>query len=150
NPRDLRRRRGGRRSEGGAGGDHRVPPAPQEVPGAGGEDPAGRAPGRTAGKRQDAAGEGDRRRGRGPVLLDLRERVCGNVRRRGTGRTSWIRRCCGPGGSTGGSWSTIRTRRGGGRSWACTSGANRSGKTPTWTCWRAGRRGSAARIWPTW
>ena len=54
-PRHLRRRRRHRRGQGGAGGDRRVPARPAEVPAPRRQDPEGRAAGRPAGHRQDAA-----------------------------------------------------------------------------------------------
>ncbi len=74
-----RRLRGGDR---GARGDQGVPGRAGQVPGGRGEDPQGRPAVRPARHRQDAAGPGGRRRGRGAVLLDLRLGLRGDVRRR--------------------------------------------------------------------
>ena len=57
--------------------------APAQVPGHRGQDPQGRAALRAARDRQDAAGPGRGRRGRRAVLLHLRLRLRGDVRRRG-------------------------------------------------------------------
>ena len=54
-PRDLRGRRRHRRGQGRAAGDRRVPEGPAEVPAPGRQDPQGRAAGRPARHRQDAA-----------------------------------------------------------------------------------------------
>ena len=70
------------RGGGGAPGDQGVPREPQEVPGARSAHPQGRAALRAAGNRQDAAGARRGRRGRGPVLLDLRLGLRRDVRRR--------------------------------------------------------------------
>ena len=58
---------------------------PPEVPEAGRAHPARPAAGRPSRHRQDAAGQGHRRRSQGAVLLDLRFRLRRNVRRRGRG-----------------------------------------------------------------
>ena len=59
---------------------------PEEVPAARRPHPARRAARRPARHRQDAARQGDRRRGRRAVLLDLRLRLRRDVRRRRRGR----------------------------------------------------------------
>jgi cell division protease FtsH len=63
-------------------GDHRVPQEPGEVPAARRTHPPRRAARRAARHRQDAAGQGHRRRGRRAVLLHLRLRLRRDVRRR--------------------------------------------------------------------
>ena len=78
----LRRRGRGQRGQGGARGDHRVPQGPQEVPAPGREDSQGRAADGIPGYRQDPARPGGGRRGRSPLLLDLRLGLRGDVRRR--------------------------------------------------------------------
>ena len=78
---DLRGRRRRRGGQGRAAGDHRVPQGSPAVPEAGREDSQGRPPGGPARHRQDPAGQGDRRRGERPVLLDLGVRLRGDVRR---------------------------------------------------------------------
>ena len=82
---DLRRRGGRRRGEGGAEGDRRVPEGPEGLRPARRADAEGRAARRAARHRQDAPREGGRRRGGRAVLLHLRLRVRGDVRRRGRG-----------------------------------------------------------------
>ena len=72
------RRRGGR----GAPRDQGIPREPEEVPGARGADPDGRAALRPAGHRQDAARARGRRRGGRAVLLDLGLGLRRDVRRR--------------------------------------------------------------------
>ena len=74
----CRRRRRGRR---GTRRDPGLPAEPGPLPGAGREDPEGRAAVRPARHRQDAAGPGRRRRGRRAVLHDLRVRLRRDVRR---------------------------------------------------------------------
>ena len=69
---DLRRRRRRRRGQGGAEGGRRLPQGPEGVRPPRRAHPQGRAAGRPAGHRQDAAGAGGGRRGRRAVLLDLR------------------------------------------------------------------------------
>ncbi len=81
-PRDLRRRRGRRRVEGRTRRDHRVPARPEEVHAPRRPHSEGRAAGRPAGHRQDAAGEGGGGRSGRPVLLDLGLRLRRDVRRR--------------------------------------------------------------------
>ena len=81
----LRRRRRLRRGQGRGQGAGRLPEGPAEVPEARRPDPARRAAGRPSGHRQDAARQGDRRRGQGAVLLDLRLRLRRDVRRRRRG-----------------------------------------------------------------
>ncbi len=71
----LRRRGRHRRGQGRGRRDHRVPEEPEEVPAAGRADSARRAAGRRAGLRQDAAGQGHRRRGGCAVLLHLAART---------------------------------------------------------------------------
>ena len=78
----VRRRRGRRRGEGGAPGDHRVPARPGEVPAPRRADPQGRSPPRASRHRQDAAREGRRGRGGRAVLLHERLRFRRDVRRR--------------------------------------------------------------------
>ena len=73
-----RHRRGRRRAARGG----RVPPHAREVPGPRRPDSQGRAAGRAAGHRQDAAGQGHRRRGGRAVLQPLRLRLRRDVRRR--------------------------------------------------------------------
>ena len=63
-------------------GDRRVPEEPQEVHDARRAHSEGRAAGRPAGNRQDAAGARRRRRSEGPVLLAERVGVRRDVRRR--------------------------------------------------------------------
>ena len=58
---DLRRRGRRGRGQGGAQGGRRLPARPQEVRGAGGRDPQGRATGGPAGLWQDAPGQGSGR-----------------------------------------------------------------------------------------
>jgi cell division protease FtsH len=60
----------------------RVPARSVQVPEAGRQDSARRADGRLPRHRQDAAGQGHRRRGQGAVLLDFRFRLRRDVRRR--------------------------------------------------------------------
>ena len=79
----LLRRGRGRRGQGRAPRDHRVPQEPPEVPEARRQDPQGRPPGRSPGHRQDAPGQGHRRRGERAVLLDLRLGLRRDVRGRG-------------------------------------------------------------------
>ena len=81
----LRRRRRLRRGQGRGQGAGRLPEGPAEVPEARRPHPARRAAGRPSGHRQDAARQGDRRRGQGAVLLDLRLRLRRDVRRRRRG-----------------------------------------------------------------
>ena len=73
-----RRRRGGR----GAVRDQGLPAEPVAIPGAGRQDPQGRAALRSARHRQDAAGARRRGRGRGSVLHDLGFGLRRDVRRR--------------------------------------------------------------------
>ena len=77
-----RRGRGGRGGRG-APGDQGVPREPQEVPGPGRPHPQRGAAVRPPGHRQDAAGPGGGRRGRGALLLDQRIGLCRDVRRGG-------------------------------------------------------------------
>ena len=63
-------------------GDRRVPASPGEIPAPGGRGAQGRAAGRPARHRQDAAGPGRRRRGRRAVLQHQRLRIHSDVRRR--------------------------------------------------------------------
>ena len=81
----LRRRRRLRRGQGRGQGTGRLPEGPAEVPEARRPHSARRAAGRPSGHRQDLAGQGDRRRGQGAVLLDLRLRLRRDVRRRRRG-----------------------------------------------------------------
>ena len=76
-----RHRRSGRR----AARSRRFPPHAREVPGAGRPHSQGRAAGRPAGNRQNAAGQGDRRRSGRAVFQPLRLRLRRNVRRRRRG-----------------------------------------------------------------
>ncbi len=78
----VRRRRRRRRGQAGLYGGGRVPQEARAVHGRGRQDPQGRAAGRPARDRQDAARQGDRRRGRRALLLDLRLRVRRDVCRR--------------------------------------------------------------------
>ena len=88
---DLRRRRRQddvpgcrrrRRSGAGAARDRRVPEDPAQVHQPRRQDSEGRAAGRPAGHRQDAAGPRGRRRSEGPLLQPERIRVRRDVRRR--------------------------------------------------------------------
>ena len=85
NRRHLLRCRRGRRGEDRTGRDRRVPEEPAGLRQARRAHPQGRAAGRPARHRQDAAGEGRRRRGGRAVLLHLRLRVRRDVRRRRRG-----------------------------------------------------------------
>ena len=78
----LRRRGGLRRGGRGAAGDQGVPAGPRPLPGHRRPHPQGRAALRATGHRQDPAGPGGGRRGRGAVLPDLRLRLRRDVRRR--------------------------------------------------------------------
>ena len=78
----FRRRRRLRRGQGRSCRTGRVPARPHEIPEARRAHSARRADGRLAGHRQDAARQGDRRRGEGAVLLDLGLRLRRDVRRR--------------------------------------------------------------------
>ncbi len=89
--RRRRRRRGGRR----AARDPRLPRRPGQIRGSRRAGPEGRAAGRPARHRQDAAGEGDRGRGRRGLLLALGlglRRVAGRRRRGAASATSSPRR----------------------------------------------------------
>ena len=79
----LRGRRGHRRGARGGAGDRRVPEEARRLPQARRPHPQGRAPRRAARHGQDAARQGHRGRGAGPLLRDLRQRLRGDVRRRG-------------------------------------------------------------------
>ncbi len=81
-PRDLRGRRRRRRGQGRPDRDRRLPEGPGQVPAPGRQDPEGRADGRPARHRQDAARPRRGRRGRRAVLLHLRLRLRRDVRRR--------------------------------------------------------------------
>ena len=74
-----------RRGQGRGQGTGRLPEGPAEVPEAGRPHPARRAAGRPPRHRQDAAGQGHRRRGQGAVLQHLGFRLRRDVRRRGRG-----------------------------------------------------------------
>ena len=80
--RSLRRRRRRRRSQGRAARDRRVSEKSRAIQPARRPHAERHSAGRAARHRQDAAGEGGRRRGQGAVLLDLRLRVRRDVRRR--------------------------------------------------------------------
>src|SRR2546430_1610388 len=69
-------RRGRRRGQGGAAGDHRLPQGPAEVSEARRQDSEGRSSRWSARNRQDAARQGDRRRGERAVLLHLGLGLC--------------------------------------------------------------------------
>ena len=75
-------RRGRRRGEGRAAGDHRVPQGAAEVPEARRPHPQGRAADGPSGNRQDAARARGRRRSQRAVLLDQRLGLRRDVRRR--------------------------------------------------------------------
>ena len=79
---DVQGRRRRRRSQGGAAGDRRFSEEPERLRPARGAHAEGRAAGRPAGHRQDAARPGGRGRGRRAVLLDQRLGVRRDVRRR--------------------------------------------------------------------
>ena len=81
-PRHLRRRRRDRRGARGIAGDRRVPEGPDQVRPARRQDPQGRAAGRLARHRQDAAGARDRRRGQRPLLHHFGLGLRRDVRRR--------------------------------------------------------------------
>ena len=81
-PRDLRGRRRRRRGQGRPDRDRRLPEGSGQVPAPGRQDPQGRADGRPARHRQDPARPRRRRRGGRAVLLHLRLRLRGDVRRR--------------------------------------------------------------------
>ena len=83
--RHLRRRGGRGRSGRGTPRGRRFPQDAGEVPGPRRADPAGSAPGRSPGHRQDAAGQGGRRRGGCPLLQPLGVRFRRDVRGRGGG-----------------------------------------------------------------
>ena len=80
---DVQRRRRGRRGQGRARRDRRLPEEPEEVPAPRRSHPEGRAPGRAPGHGQDPAGAGGGRRGRRAVLHPVRLGVRRDVRRRG-------------------------------------------------------------------
>ena len=141
----LRRRRRHRRGRERAGRDRRLPQAPRQVPAPGRHHPQGRAAGRAARHRQDAAGARRGRRGGRALLQHERLRVHRDDRRRRRGaRARPVRRGQGKRRRRSSS-STSWTRSAGGAAAATSSAATTSASRRSTSCWSRWTASTRAR-----